>query len=83
LDDQTILAVLENFGTVSVCPGGIVHVNLAHCSLKFIPSDFEKFCQLVEQAHRKFDLPRRVSGRPTLQVVTAEPREEVVENEDK
>lgn len=83
MDDQTILAVLENFGTVSVCPGGIVHVNLAHCSLKFMPSDFEKFCELVGEARRKFDLPRRVSGRPTLQVVTSEPHDEVVEPEDK
>lgn len=83
MDDHTILAVLENFGTVSVCPGGIVHVNLAHCTLKFIPSDFEKFCLLVEQAHRKFDLPRRVSGRPTLQVVSNEPPNEAADKEEK
>ena len=82
MDDQTILAVLENFGTVSVCPGGIVHVNLAHCSLKFLPSDFEKFCELVGEAQRKFDPPRRVSGRPVLQVVTSETRTDVSEDED-
>jgi|GEM_PF-484428 len=83
LDDQTILATSEDFGTVSVCPGGVVHVNLAHCSLKFLPSDFLKFSELMAEAQRNFDPPRRLTGRPLLQVVSSETRGDTPPDEDK
>jgi len=73
LDDQTILATVENFGTVSVCPGGIVHINLPHCAVKFLPADFAKFCELIGQARARFDAPKRTLGKPRLQVVGPEP----------
>jgi hypothetical protein len=68
VDDQIILANAENFGTVTVCPGGVVHVHLPHCSLKFMPSDFERFYKLIAQASAKYEAPRP-SGKPRLQVV--------------
>jgi hypothetical protein len=76
LEDQRILANVENFGTVSVCSGGVVHVNLPHCSLKFIPSDFSKFCELIAKARMNFEPPLRASGKSRLQVVTSEPEDE-------
>jgi hypothetical protein len=72
VDDQTVLASSENFGTVSVCPGGVVHINLPHCSLKFLPSDFVKFSELIAKARLKFDLPLRGDGKPRLQIVSTE-----------
>ena len=75
MDDQTILASLENFGTVSVCPGGVVHINLPHCSLKFLPDDFTKFCELIANARTKFDIPRRGDGKPHLQIVASDNHE--------
>ena len=42
MDDYKILANDDNFGSVSVCAGGIVHVNLTHLTLRLMPSDFEK-----------------------------------------
>lgn len=72
MDDQTILASSENFGTVSVCPGGVVHINLPHCSLKFLPSDFTKFAELIALARIKFDQPVRGDGKPRLQIVSSE-----------
>jgi hypothetical protein len=76
LDDQRILASAENFGTVTVCSGGIVHVNLPHCSLKFLPSDFSKFCELIAKARLNFEPPVRASGKSRLQVVTSESKDE-------
>ncbi|MBI4966057.1 MAG: hypothetical protein HY913_22445 [Desulfomonile tiedjei] len=72
MEDQTILATSENFGTVSVCHGGVVHINLPHCSLKFLPADFAKFCELIANARMKFDLPRRADGKPHLQLVPSD-----------
>jgi hypothetical protein len=71
LDDQTILASTENFGTVSVCPGGVVHINLPHCSLKFMPSDFTKFSDLIGQARLNFNTPAR-GTKPHLHVISSE-----------
>jgi hypothetical protein len=71
LDDQTILSSAENFGTVSVCPGGVVHINLPHCSLKFMPSDFVKFSDLIGQARLNFNAPAR-GAKPHLHVITSE-----------
>jgi len=72
LDDQTILASEESVGNVTVCPGGVVHVNLPHCSLKFLPSDFVKFSELISKARLKFDPPRRTDGKVRLHVVSDE-----------
>ncbi|MGO9567511.1 MAG: hypothetical protein ACLP5H_08230 [Desulfomonilaceae bacterium] len=71
LDDQTILSSEENFGTVSVCPGGVVHINLPHCSLKFMPSDFVKFSDLIGQARLNFNAPPR-GAKPHLHVISSE-----------
>lgn len=71
LDDQTILSSAENFGTVSVCPGGVVHVNLPHCSLKFMPSDFVKFSDLIGQARLNYNAPAR-GAKPHLHVISSE-----------
>ncbi|MDA8407843.1 MAG: hypothetical protein M0T73_13435 [Deltaproteobacteria bacterium] len=73
MEDHTILATEENFGAVSVCPGGIVHINLAHLTLKLLPADFEKFSDLVAKAKLNFARPKRTEGKPHLQVVTSEP----------
>ncbi len=70
MDDQTILASDESLGNVSVCPGGVVHINLPHCSLKLLPSDFVKFSELISKARIRFDPPVRGDGKPRLQVVT-------------
>ncbi|MGC8658071.1 MAG: hypothetical protein ACP5U1_03265 [Desulfomonilaceae bacterium] len=72
MEEHTILATEENFGAVSVCPGGIVHINLTHMTLKLIPSDFEKFSDLVAKARQNFSRPKRTDGKPRLQVVTNE-----------
>jgi hypothetical protein len=70
VDEVEILAGLENFGNVSVCPGGIIHINLPHCSLKFTPSDFSRFAELIGQARLKTEA-RQVTtdGKPQLQIV--------------
>jgi hypothetical protein len=73
VDDHTILATEENFGAISVCPGGIVHINLAHVTLKLLPSDFEKFSELVAKARLNFARPKRTEGKPRLQVVPSDP----------
>lgn len=72
MDDQTILASEENFGNVTVCPGGVVHVNLAHLSLKFVPSDFTKFSNLISKARLKFDAPAPEKTKPRLHLVPDE-----------
>jgi hypothetical protein len=71
LDDQTILSSAENFGTVSVCSGGVVHINLPHCSLRFMPSDFVKFSDLIGQARLNFNAPAR-GAKPHLHVISSE-----------
>lgn len=81
MDDQTVLASSENFGTVSVCPGGVVHINLPHCSLKFLPADFVKFAELIAQARIKFDQPVRSDGKPRLQIVSSE-RDDTASQQD-
>ncbi len=73
MEDHTILATEENFGAVSVCPGGIVHINLPHLTLKLLPSEFEKFSDLVAKARLNFARPKRTEGKPHLQVVTSDP----------
>jgi hypothetical protein len=75
LDDQTILATIENFGSVTVCPGGVVHVHLPHCSLKFAPGDFSKFCELIGKARLAFEAPRKGSAKPRLQLVSPDTEE--------
>jgi len=82
LEDQTILATSENFGTVSVCHGGVVHINLPHCSLKFLPSDFAKFCELIANARMKFDAPRRGDGKPRLQIVPTDNGQNSASNDE-
>jgi hypothetical protein len=76
VDDQ-ILASEESFGTVTVCQGGIVHVHLPHCSLKFLPADFVKFCELMARARSRFAVARQgttkpLGGKPRLQIVCSE-----------
>lgn len=81
MDDQ-ILASEENFGSVTVCPGGVVHVNLAHCSLKLLPSDFIKFCELITQARTKFGPPRAMGGKPRLQLVSQDNKDDALEEHE-
>lgn len=72
MDDQTILADDPNFGNVTVCVGGVVHVNLPYCSLKFVPTDFERFAELIGQARLKMrDIPGATDGKPRLQLVSS------------
>ena len=71
VDEHTILAADNDFGTVSVCPGGVVHVNLAHYSLKFVPADFTKLAELIGKARLNLgDRPQLTAGKPHLQVVS-------------
>ena len=72
-DEQTILASDENFGNVAVCPGGVVHVNLVHLSLKFLPEDFVRLSELVNKARLKLEQRPTPRGKPRLQVVTSDP----------
>ncbi|MFH0823917.1 MAG: hypothetical protein V2B18_14295 [Pseudomonadota bacterium] len=71
MEDHRIIANAPDFGNVTVCPGGVVHINLPHMSLKFVPSDFVKLADLIAQAHRNF---QATSGpgpaKPHLHVVT-------------
>jgi hypothetical protein len=80
LDDQKVLAIIDNFGTVTVCPGGIVHVNMPHVSIKLMPSDFVKFTELIAAARINFDPPQRMSGKARLQLVT--PESETTQEDD-
>ncbi len=75
MDEQTLLAALKDFGAVTVCPGGVIHINLPHYSLKFLPSDFVKFAELVAMAVAKYEPERKPSGKPHLQLVTPQPEE--------
>ena len=77
MEEQTILASDPEFGNVTVCPGGVVHVNLVHLSLKFGPSDFVRLCDLLAKARLSFENQQRpVSGKPHLQLVSDEDPEE-------
>ncbi len=76
MDDHTILATEDDFGNVSVCPGGVVHVNLVHISLKFLPQDFARLCELVAKAKQNLDAPRTSVSKPRLHVVPSETEEE-------
>lgn len=76
MDEHTILASDEDFGTVSVCPGGVVHINLAHCSLKFVPSDFLKFSELIGKARLNLgQRPQLGEAKPRLQIVPRDPQD--------
>lgn len=71
MDDHTILSNDPNFGNISVCPGGVVHINLRHLTLKFVPSDFDKLSDLVAQARLSIDKRSpRPDGKPRLQLVS-------------
>lgn len=71
--DEGIIASDPNFGNVSVCPGGIVHVNLTHLSLKFMPSDFERFAGLIADAQENLqERAPKSSGKPSLRIVSPE-----------
>lgn len=72
MDDHTILASEENFGSVTVCPGGVVHIHLPHFSLKFISTDFVKFHDMIAKARLQLDMPRRADGKPRLHLVSPE-----------
>lgn len=72
MDDHTLLANDESFGNVSVCPGGVVHVNMAHVTLKFLPEDFVRFADLIGKARLQHEAPRRGGTKPRLQVVSTE-----------
>jgi hypothetical protein len=77
LEDQTILANDPDFGNVTVCPGGVVHVNLVHVSLKFGPSDFVRLSDLMAKARNSFEnRQRQRNGKPRLQLVSSEEAEE-------
>ena len=77
MEDQTILANDPDFGNVTVCPGGVVHVNLLHVSLKFGPSDFVRLSDLMAQARNSFENRQRPKGgKPRLQIVGPEDAED-------
>lgn len=74
MDEHTILSSDGNFGTVTVCPGGVVHVNLAHLSLKFVTSDFVRFSDLINRARVALGSPAQpIAGKPHLQLVSPGP----------
>ena len=75
MDNHTILADDENMGNVVVCPGGVVHVNLTHYSLKFMPEDFLKFSELIDKARRKFEAPQLPGSKPSLRLVASDDEE--------
>ncbi len=81
MDEHTILADDENFGNVVVCPGGVVHVNLTHCSLKFVPEDFLKFSELIDKARRKYEAPQLTGGKPRLRLVASDADEQTTIDE--
>ena len=76
MDEHTILAASDDFGTISICPGGVIHVNLAHYSLKFLPAEFTKLADLMGKARLNLgDRPQLTSGKPRLQVVSRDPQD--------
>ena len=77
MEEYTILASDPDFGTVSVCPGGVVHVTLQHLSLKFVPADFAKFSDLISKARLKFgNHALQIECKPRLHVVPRESQED-------
>ncbi len=77
MEDQTILANDPEFGNVTVCPGGVVHVNLVHVSLKFGPSDFVRLSDLMTKARSSFENRQRPrNAKPRLQLVSSEDAED-------
>ncbi len=76
MDEHTILADDENFGNVVVCPGGVVHVNLTHFSLKFVPEEFLKFSELIDKARRKYEAPQLIGSKPRLHLVASDADQE-------
>ncbi len=70
MDDYKILANDDNFGSVSVCAGGIVHVNLTHLTLRLMPSDFEKLADLIAQARANYEHESKPAEKPRLRVVS-------------
>jgi hypothetical protein len=72
VDEHTLLANDESFGNVSVCPGGVVHVNMPHVTLKFLPEDFVRFAELIGKARLSYEAPKRSGAKPRLQVVSTE-----------
>lgn len=71
MDEDTLLAEIESFGNVTICPGGVVHVNLAHLSLKFMPEDFQRFSDLMAKARVKYESRSpRPDGKPKLQLIS-------------
>jgi hypothetical protein len=63
VDDHTILAEESGFGAVTTCPGGVVHINMPHLTLKFVPADFVKFADLIARARLQFRDGAAVTGR--------------------
>ena len=76
MDDQKILSSDDGFGAVTMCPGGVVHVNLPHYTLKFLPTEFERFSDLIAKARMNQDRPRKSDQRPKLQLVSSENEED-------
>ncbi|MDD3471232.1 MAG: hypothetical protein PHS86_00465 [Syntrophaceae bacterium] len=76
MDDQKILSSDDGFGAVTVCPGGVVHVNLLHFTLKFLPNEFERFSDLIAKARMNQGRPKKPEHRPKLQVVSTDPKDE-------
>jgi hypothetical protein len=57
----------------------VVHINLPHCSLKFMPSDFVKFADLIGQARLNFNAPPR-GAKPHLHVICSEKETETLQD---
>ncbi len=73
MDDQKVLASDDGFGAVTMCPGGVVHVNLPHFTLKFLPDDFDRFADLIAKARMNRDRPGKIEQRrPKLQLVSSD-----------
>ncbi len=76
VEEHTILATDNDFGTVSLCPGGVVHVTLAHYSLKFVPADFTKLADLIGKARLNLgNRPQLTAGKPHLQIGSRDPQD--------
>jgi hypothetical protein len=73
MEDHKTLAISEDFGLVTECPGGIIHVHLHHMTLKFMPNDFVKLTDLLNKARAQCDAPQKGCGKPHLQIVGPPP----------
>lgn len=70
MDEFSVLADEPNFGNVAMCPGGVVHINLAHVSLKMDSSDFRRLSVLIAKAGQKLsEQSPRLPGSPHLHIV--------------